>query len=237
MARRGGGRAPLTTPTVLLAAFAAGAVPFSNLMARRARGVDLRDVGTGTVSGTGLYDVAGFVPLAIAGVCEIAKGSVGPVLAGRSRPAVAAAAGGLAVTAHNWSPLLGGAGGRGISPAVGALLPGAWPGAALLLGGMAVGRLAGETAIGSLVADIALVPTLWRTSGRRGALAGTAVLVPMVAKRLLGNRRPAGGDPSVYLWRLLLDRDTRAKLADDPRPESPRFAPLPQIDRLPADHN
>jgi len=201
----------LSGGAVLTVAFAAGSVPFSNVMARRRRGIDLRDVGSGTVSGTGLYEVAGFGALATAGVCEIAKGTVGPLLAGRDRPVLSAVAGGLAVAGHNWSPLLGGAGGRGISPAVGALLPRAWPGAAVLLGGMAAGRLAGETAVGSLVADAALVPVLARWRGRPAAMAGAAVLAPMIVKRLMGNQLPAHGDRRVYAWRLLLDRDTRAK--------------------------
>src|SRR2546423_4428071 len=106
---------------VLSAAYVSGAIPFSNLMATRRRGVDLRDVGSGTVSGTSLYQVAGFGALAVAGICDIAKGAVGPALAGRDRPVLQAAACGVAVVGHNWSPFLGGAGGRGVSPAVGAL--------------------------------------------------------------------------------------------------------------------
>ena len=51
---------------VLVFAYLLGAIPFSNLFARRLRGIDLRDEGTGTVSGTGLYRVAGFGPLALA---------------------------------------------------------------------------------------------------------------------------------------------------------------------------
>jgi len=174
---------------VLAAAYAAGAVPFSNMAARRTRGVDLRGVGTGTVSGTALYRVAGFGPLAVAGVCDVAKGSVGPLLAGRDRPVLAAISGGLAVVGHNWSPFLGGAGGRGVSPAMGALAPHQPAGAAFLL------------------ADLAMVPLLARLGRRRGGLAGAAVVVPMVVKRLLGNARPAAPGPGVYLWRLLLDRD------------------------------
>src|SRR3954451_5465687 len=106
---------------VLAAAYLAGAVPFSNLMAKRRRGVDLRAVGSGTVSGTSLYEVAGFGALALAGVCDVAKGAVGPALAGRDRPARQATACAAAVAGHNWSRFLGGAGGRGISPAIGAL--------------------------------------------------------------------------------------------------------------------
>src|SRR5262245_65557688 len=106
---------------ILLLSFAAGAIPFSYLAGRRARGVDLRRVGSGTVSGTSLYRVAGFGPLAVAGVCDVAKGAVAVLIAG-DHVALAAVCGGLAVAGHNWSPFLRGSGGRGISPALGALL-------------------------------------------------------------------------------------------------------------------
>src|SRR2546423_12023595 len=82
-------------------AFVVGAVPWSNVMARRKAGVDLRSVGSGTVSGTGLFEVAGFAPLAIAGVADVLKGAVGPVLAGRDRPVLAAGAPGPAPTARD----------------------------------------------------------------------------------------------------------------------------------------
>ena len=197
---------------VLAAGYVAGAVPFSNIAARRRAGVDLRSHGPGTVSGTGLYEVAGFAPLAAFGVLEVAKGAVGPLLAGRQRAGLAAVAGGVAVSGHNWSPFLGGAGGRGISPAVGALLVNAWPGGLLLLGGMGAGRLAGETALGSFAADVALVPFVARTHGRRGALAGLAVLVPLLAKRLMGNAPPSDGWSARALSRrLLFDADTRGR--------------------------
>jgi glycerol-3-phosphate acyltransferase PlsY len=197
---------------VLGVAYLAGAIPFSNLMARRRRGVDLRTVGTGTVSGTSLYEVAGFGALALSGICDIAKGAVGPLLAGRDRPTLQAAACAAAVAGHNWSPFLGGAGGRGISPAIGALGAAAPTGSAILLGGMTVGRLAGETAIGSLAADAVLVPVLARTDGRRGALAGASVVATMIAKRLAGNAPAAPGRRArTYLNRLVLDRDSSRK--------------------------
>ncbi|HEX9343567.1 MAG TPA: glycerol-3-phosphate acyltransferase [Actinomycetota bacterium] len=190
-------------------AFLIGAIPFSNLAARLTKGVDLRAVGSGTVSGTSLYRVAGWGPLAAAGVLEVGKGAVGPLLVGRQRRELAALAAGLAVAGHNWSPFLRGAGGRGISPSLGALGVLAPPGAALLFGGMALGKLAGQAAPGSLAAQLALVPLLRRTNGRAGALAGAAVLAPLLAKRLLGNAPPPAGSPAVrvYLTRLLHDRD------------------------------
>jgi glycerol-3-phosphate acyltransferase PlsY len=163
-----------------------------------------------------LYDVAGKGPLVLVGLAELGKGALGPLVAGRDRPWAASLAGGAAVTGHNWSPLLGGAGGRGISPAMGALLVNAPAGTLVLLAGLAVGKWAGETALGCLLADVALVPVAVRAHGRKGGLAACAVLLPMLAKRLSGNGAPTGGRPEVYLWRLLFDRDspTRAGVAN-----------------------
>jgi glycerol-3-phosphate acyltransferase PlsY len=190
------------------AALVIGGIPFSNLAARLTKGVDLRDVGNGTVSGTNLYRVAGFGPLAVAGVLEIGKGAAGPLIAGSAHPASQALAAGVGVAAHNWSPFLRGAGGRGLSPAIGALGVVAWPGSVLLLAGMAAGKLVGQAAPGSLAAQALLVPVLARARGRRAALAGAAVLAPMVAKRLLGNGPRSGPIPRrIYLYRLLQDRD------------------------------
>jgi glycerol-3-phosphate acyltransferase PlsY len=201
-------------PVVVGAAWLAGSVPFAHVFARALRRVDLRTVGSGTVSGTSLYRVAGFGPLAVAGIADIAKGSVGPALAGPDRPALAAVAGAAGVAGHNWSPWLRGAGGRGISPAMGALLVRDWPGSVTLLGGMAAGRILRSTGLGSAVADVALVPVLRRWRGREGALVGGAILAPMIAKRLLGNRPGAPATPSTYLYRLLFDRDTRRPVDD-----------------------
>ena len=153
---------------ILLLSFVGGSVPFSNIAARFVSGVDLREFGGGTVSGTALYRVAGFWPLAVAGILDVTKGAVGPLLAG-DRTAVAAVAGGLAVVGHNWSPFLRGAGGRGVAPALGALLVTAWPGAVLLLVGLLAGKFFRNTGMGGFVAELALTPVLaiWGGASRR----------------------------------------------------------------------
>jgi glycerol-3-phosphate acyltransferase PlsY len=168
--------------------------------------VDLRTVGPGTVSGTSLYRVAGFWPLAVAGCCDLAKGALGPLLAG-DRAVVAAFAGGLAVAGHNWSPFLRGAGGRGIAPALGALLVNAWPGALVLVLGMLAGKVVDETALGAFAAEIAVTPVLGLLLGADAALAGAAIALPMLVKRVVGNTRPVGNRRRVYLHRLLYDTD------------------------------
>ena len=192
---------------VLAVSFAAGSIPSSQIAARMKAGADLRTVGTGTVSGSSLYRVAGFMPVAVSGVADIAKATVGPLLAGRGRPALAAVAGGAAIAGHNWSPLLRGAGGRGFAPSLGALGVNAWPGIPLMLGGLVAGKAANQTGLGGFAAQCALVPVLTRTHGRRGAMVAACVVLPMWAKRVLGNSRPEAWTARVALRRLLFDRD------------------------------
>lgn len=192
---------------VVFVAFWAGSVPCSNLAARWTRGVDLREVGSGTVSGTALYRVAGFPALALAGIADVAKGALGPALAGSGRPTLAALAGAAAVVGHNWSPFLRGAGGRGIAPALGALLVQAWPGAVLLLVGLVLGKAFGQTGLGGFAAEVLLAPALLVVDGPAAAFAGVAIVVPMLVKRVVGNRRPAHPGLHAYLTRLLYDRE------------------------------
>jgi glycerol-3-phosphate acyltransferase PlsY len=193
------------------AGYLAGSVPFSNVVAHQVRGADLRAVGTGTVSGTSLYRVAGFPALALGGVLDVAKGAVGPVLA-LGHPMAMGLAAGAAVVGHNWSVWLKGAGGRGISPAVGGLLVAAWPGAVVLLAGLILGRLLHQTALGALMSFVALVPVLASTHGWPGVVAAVAVVSPMLVKRATGNHPLPDDDtrPRVLTYRLLYDRDTPA---------------------------
>lgn len=213
----------------LILAYLVGAVPFSNLLARRRAGVDLRHVGSGTVSGTSLYQVSGFKALALAGILDITKGASATFVARHTsaepeprprttrwrEPTTAeAAAAGLVVAGHNWSPYLDGAGGRGIAPSIGAYLVVAPEGAVLMLGGLTIGRLVHHSGIGTLLGQLSVIPVLRATRGSRGALAGAAVVAPMLLKRLAGNSRPARRTPAVYAARLVFDRDTWAASED-----------------------
>ncbi len=148
--------------------------------------------------------MAGFLPLAVAGSLDVAKGAVGVALAGPERSVLRAAAAGSAIAAHNWSPWLRGAGGRGISPALGALLVSAPEGAAVLLGGLVAGRLCRQSALGTMVALAALPGVLWKRRGGGGLRLAACVVVPMVAKRLLGNEGRL--HPNEIGERLLYDR-------------------------------
>jgi glycerol-3-phosphate acyltransferase PlsY len=192
---------------ILLLAFVAGSIPFSNLVARRSRGVDLRNTEYNSVSGTSLYRIAGFGALVVSGLCDLAKGAIGPLLAGADRPALAALAGGAAIIGHNWSPFLRGLGGRGVGPALGSMLVNAWFGVVVLLGAMIVGKMFRETGLGGFIGELALTPVLAITNGAEGALVGAAVAVPMLVKRTMGNSRPTESGWRPYVRRLLYDRD------------------------------
>jgi len=200
-------RSPLAGAALVAASFLAGGVPLSNIAARRLAGADLRQVGSGTVSGTGLFTVGGFRPLAIIGPLEVAKGALGPLLAGRARPALAAAAASAAIAGHNFSPFLRGAGGRGLAPALGATLVLAPEGTALLAAGLAAGRAARQTGLGCFLAYVALGPVLYRARGRDGLRIAAAIAGPLLVKRLTGNGPPARRRPGTYLRRLVYDRD------------------------------
>lgn len=190
--------------------FLIGAIPFSNIVARASAGVDLRDTGTGTVSAVGVYRLAGGAPFAVACLLDMSKGAAAVLLAGRRNPMAAALAAGLTVASHNWSFFLRGAGGRGVLPAMGALLVTVPSGGAVLAGGLGAGRLARNTALGCFAGQLALVPVLATRKGKNGAVLGAAVVLPMIAKRLLGNSPPlARTRPRVYLSRALYDCDDR----------------------------
>jgi acyl phosphate:glycerol-3-phosphate acyltransferase len=210
---------------VLVVALLVGAIPFSGMAAWRLRRVDLREYGSGTVSGTGLYRVAGFGPMAAAGILDVGKGAVGPLLAGHARPELAALAGGLAVVGHNWSPFLRGAGGRGFSPSLGVLLVLAWPGALMLLAVFLVGVAFRQAGLGMFVAMLALTPMLAALYGIHGVWTGLALAVPMFVKRLAGNQPAAAPRLRTYASRLVFDHDGGAREPAAPAPPAAAEGP------------
>lgn len=169
----------------LMVAYLAGAIPVSNIVARRTRGVDLRQVGSGMVTPSNLYSQAGMWPTVVAGLFEVGKGAVGPALAIGQPLWAISLAGFLAVTGHNWSPFLKGAGGRGLSTATGALAVVVWPGAVLLCAGLLIGAAARHVYIGMTVALVALVPVLFLLRGTDDAIAGAVVMLPIWAKTVV----------------------------------------------------
>ncbi|MDH6629910.1 glycerol-3-phosphate acyltransferase PlsY [Streptomyces sp. LBL] len=189
--------------------FLIGALPSAHLVAKYTLGVDLRAAHPESVSATGTYRAAGLAPFLIVSALDVAKGYVATRLAGRSRRSLALHAA-LVVAGHNWSPFLRGAGGRGITPATGALLCTHWKGAVVVLGGPALGYVCRETGLGAFASQFLLLSVASLSRERRTALPSVAaVLVPMWAKRILGNELEIHPNVPVarYVERLLYDRD------------------------------
>ena len=108
----------------LALSFLGGSIPFGVLIGR-ARGVDVRAVGSGNIGTTNVWRALG--PLAGGAVfaLDVFKGVLGPILGhwlvGGSEWAIALC-GIAAVLGHTFSPFLGFKGGKGIATSLGAML-------------------------------------------------------------------------------------------------------------------
>lgn len=204
--------------SVLLVVFGylLGSIPTSYLAGRLVRNIDLRQYGSGTVSGSMVYEHVGRWIVVPVGLFDIAKGAF-PAWLGLQLGLgefASVAAGTAAVIGHNWPVYLRFTGGRGLSPYMGMMLVIFPWGSAWLLGFLAVGFLLGDSApwaLGSLLTTPILVYFL---GGPVVAyLAVIAMLVVTLAKRLEANRRslPADGKDRrrVIALRALFDRDIR----------------------------
>ena len=112
------------TPWLLCAAaYVAGSIPFGMLLAR-AKGIDLRQVGSGNIGATNVARAMGKGWAVAVLAADAAKGFV-PVWLGRRfglPPKVIAAAGGAAIVGHMFTLFLRGRGGKGVATSLGVAL-------------------------------------------------------------------------------------------------------------------
>ena len=124
---------PLLFP---LLGYLSGSLPFSVWVTRFAKGVDVRDAGSGHATTTNTIRQAGFGWGALVAVLDVAKGFLPTMLAVRasSEPWIVVFTAAFAVIGHCW-PLFGQfRGGMGIAPFGGALLVTNWISAFVGLG-------------------------------------------------------------------------------------------------------
>jgi glycerol-3-phosphate acyltransferase PlsY len=182
----------LTVAAVALA-YLAGSIPFGVVFAR-ARGVDLRAVGSGNIGATNAARALGRRMGVVVFLCDAAKGAV-PVLVvahlAGARPGgdwATAATGAAAFLGHLTSPFVGFRGGKGVATAFGVFLAIA-PAAALIAGALfavlyATTRIA---SIGSLAAATAFVPALWLLAPSGASLALALFMWALIVLRHRGN--------------------------------------------------
>ena len=154
----------MTLALWIAASYLLGAVPTSMLVAR-ARGVDLRQVGSRNLGATNLYRALGWrfaIPVAL---FDIAKGAV-PVLVFGPRagggPWIPVLLGLVAVFGHVFSVFVRFAGGKGVATAAGVVLAVApWAVLVAVAVWVVTVKLSGYVSLGSILAALALPPAAW----------------------------------------------------------------------------
>ncbi len=204
----------LQSGLLIVTAYLLGSIPTAYLAGRWLKGIDIRRYGSGTVSGSTVFEQVARWAVIPVGLFDLLKAALPAWLGqqlGLGLP-VAAAAGMAAAIGHNWPIFLRFTGGRGIGCFMGILLvifPWGFP---WMLGFMAAGRLMGSSAEWAL-AGVALLPLFAYVAGGSpvAVYTGVAMLLLTVAKRLEANRRPLPPPGSerrrVLLRRLVWDRD------------------------------
>jgi acyl phosphate:glycerol-3-phosphate acyltransferase len=196
----------------IIAAYAIGSIPVPYLAGRLAKGVDIREQGSGNVGTSNVWQTVSKPLVVPVGLAQIAQGCAGPLIARALGEGVAVqvAAGLAAVVAHNWCPWLRFSGGRGIGPAIGVLLVlSPWA-----LGVFVVLALVGVVtkAVPQLMAlGLVLTPAAAAAAGDPSpVIAGCAALAAIVLlKRVVANGppEPEYARPGVLRNRLIFDRD------------------------------
>lgn len=115
---------PLARLAWCLAAYLAGSIPTSFLVARVVAGKDLREFGSRNLGATNLYRLLGWKGAVPAGLFDVAKGAVPVLLAVKYTTPVwfALVVGAAAVVGHVFSPFVRFKGGKGVATAAGVFL-------------------------------------------------------------------------------------------------------------------
>jgi glycerol-3-phosphate acyltransferase PlsY len=199
---------------VLAYGYLLGSIPISYVIGRLVKGVDLREVGSGTVGASNVWYNVGRAWIFPVGVFDVFVKGMTPALVARAfdlelGPQVGASL--LAIVGHNWPVYLKFQGGRGVAPTVGVLLSlGRLELAVFLVMATAGWQLTQSAAVWVLIGfgSLPLLALWWgRPAEIIGLMAG--VLLITGGKRLTSNSLSSPGVPfpRLMLNRLLFDRD------------------------------
>lgn len=156
---------------VLIAGYLLGAIPTGFMAGKLLRGVDVREIGSGSSGATNVLRALGVKAGVAVFMVDLGKGAAAAALgqALLGTPLAAAAAGLSGVAGHNWPIYLRFRGGRGVTPFFGSLLVLSWPVA--LMGGAVAFAIIGLTryvSLGSMLGALATaaITALLLASGR-----------------------------------------------------------------------
>jgi glycerol-3-phosphate acyltransferase PlsY len=195
---------------LLIAAYCVGGIPFSVLVVRLLRGVDLRRSGSGNPGAMNSLRTAGPMAGVVVAALDAAKGGL-PVLAGQwligaeagalagcaavighcFSPYMIATSGGL--FGHGWKMALRRAGGKGLATGGGVLLAIAWPAAliAIAIFGLALVVLPTDDTIPAVIAVFAAVPAMWYFTRSPAITVAALVVALVIAVKHLPDMREA----------------------------------------------
>ena len=203
----------MTFILMVLFAYLLGSIPSGYLAGKWIKGIDLREYGSGTVSGSMVWEHVAKWAVFPVGIFDIFKGALPTWLSlklGLSEQA-AMVVGLAAVVGHNWPIYLNFQGGRGLSPFLGELFVLFPLGMLILLIGLGIGNRLKSPAV-PLITIILLPVFAALFDGPKSMLwLALGMTIITVLKRLEANGRPLPEDPQerheVILRRIFLDRD------------------------------
>jgi glycerol-3-phosphate acyltransferase PlsY len=178
--------------------------------------LDLRDVGSGNVGASNIWQsVSKWMTIPV-GLGQVAQGLVAVLIAKLfgTGDVTQALCGIVAVVANDWNPWLNFTGGRGIGQTIGVLLGLSWQSLGVFtlvsLAGVLTGWIPQFVIIALFAAPYGAV-----VAGQSAATAWGCLALAVLAaiKRVLANERPSPEHavPDVYLNRLVYDRDVRER--------------------------
>jgi glycerol-3-phosphate acyltransferase PlsY len=206
----------LLSIVLIVAGYLIGSIPSGFLIGKWVKGIDIRDYGSGTVSGSMVWEHVArwaIIPVLLFDILKAAfptwlglslgVGVVGSTLAGLA-----------AVVGHNWPIYLKFTGGRGLSPFIGVLLVIFPIGALWMLVFLVVGFFIGDSAPWALTSLITLPLLVHWTDGPIIVNWAAFIMVFItLLKRFEANGRllptQAKDRWRVILLRLFFDRDIR----------------------------
>jgi glycerol-3-phosphate acyltransferase PlsY len=170
----------------ILMGYGVGSLPLGYLVANRAKGVDLRRVGSGNVGAANVYRTAGLALALIVVLVDVAKGASSVFFAARLTTGAAdpIAAGVAAIIGHVYPVWLRFHGGKGVATACGVfwmLAPLATAVSATVF--VIVVWLTRYVSLGSIVATLALPPLAWFTDKSIPVVIGAAVAAALIVQR------------------------------------------------------
>jgi glycerol-3-phosphate acyltransferase PlsY len=162
-------------------AYGVGSLPTGYLLVRWRRGADIRSLGSGSTGARNVGRQLGPGWALLAAVLDVLKGALGVAVGRRVGDSPAAVPMLAVIAGHIWPVSLGFAGGRGIAPALGAVVVVDRPMTGIALTACAAGWLATRRARVGIALGIAAAPVaaivLRRGPDVRAGVLGAAVLI------------------------------------------------------------